>query len=58
MAIGDVRPQEANEEQPSSNEAAPPTYEGEQDEDDDQDHEKDNDQGGVEQAEDGDDQDK
>jgi hypothetical protein len=25
MAISDVRPQEANEDQPSSNEAAPPT---------------------------------
>jgi hypothetical protein len=37
MAIGNVRPQEANEDQPSSNEAAP-TQEGEQDEDDDQDH--------------------
>jgi hypothetical protein len=35
MAIGDVRPQEVNEDQPSSNEAAPPTQEGEQDEDDD-----------------------
>jgi hypothetical protein len=58
MAIGDVTPQEANEDQPSSNEAAPPTQEGEQDEDDDQDHEIDNDQGGVEQDEDGDDQDK
>jgi hypothetical protein len=29
MAIGDVTPQEANEDQPSSNEAAPPTQEGE-----------------------------
>jgi hypothetical protein len=44
MAIGDVRPQEANEDQPSSNEATPPTQvgdqnqEGEQDEDNDQDH--------------------
>jgi hypothetical protein len=62
MTIGDVRPQEANEDQPSSNEAAPPTQdndqnqEGEQDEDDDQDHEMDNDQGGVEQDEDGHDQ--
>jgi hypothetical protein len=27
MAIGDVRSQEANEDQPSSNEAAPPTQE-------------------------------
>jgi hypothetical protein len=58
MAIGDVRPQEANEDQPSSNEAAPLTQEddqdqeGEQDEDDDQDHEMDNDQGRVEQDED------
>jgi hypothetical protein len=25
MAIGDVRPQETNEDEPSSNEAAPPT---------------------------------
>jgi hypothetical protein len=25
MTIGDVRPQEANEDQPSSNEATPPT---------------------------------
>jgi hypothetical protein len=64
MAIGDMRPQEANEHQPSSNEAAPPTQEddqdqeGEQDEDDDQDHEMGNDQGGVELDEDGDDQDK
>jgi hypothetical protein len=58
MAIGDVRPQEANEDQPSSNETAPPTQEGEQDEYDDQDHEIDNDEGGVEQDEDGDDQDK
>jgi Mg-chelatase subunit ChlI len=57
MAIGNVRPQEANEDQPSSNEAAP-TQEGEQDEDDDQDHKMGNDQGGVEQDEDGDDQDK
>jgi hypothetical protein len=64
MAIGDVRPQEANEDQLSSNEAAPPTQEddqdqeGEQDEDDNQDHEMGNDQGGVELDEDGDDQDK
>jgi hypothetical protein len=58
MAIGDVRPQEVNEDQPSSNESAPPTQEGEQDEDDDQDHEIDYDQGRVEQDEDGDDQDK
>jgi hypothetical protein len=48
MAIGDVRPQEANEDQPSSNEATPPTQvsdqnqEGEQDEDNDQDHNMDN----------------
>jgi hypothetical protein len=64
IAIGDVRPQEANEDQLSSNEAAPPTQEddqdqeGEQDEDDNQDHEMGNDQGGVELDEDGDDQDK
>jgi hypothetical protein len=57
MAISDVRPQEANEDQPSSNEAAP-TQECEQDEDDDQDHEIDNDQWGVEQDEDEDDRDK
>jgi hypothetical protein len=62
MAICDVRPQEANEDQPSSNEAAPPTQdndqnqEGEQDEDDDQVLEKGNDQEGVEQDEDKDDQ--
>jgi hypothetical protein len=31
MAIGDVRPQEANEDQPSLNEAAPPTQEDDQD---------------------------
>jgi hypothetical protein len=64
MTIGDVRPQEANENQPSSNEATPPTQEddqdqeGEQDEDDDQDREMSNDQGGFEQDEDGDDQQK
>jgi hypothetical protein len=51
MSIGYVRPQEANEDQPSSNEAAPPAQEddqdqeGEQDEHDDQDHEMGNDQG-------------
>jgi hypothetical protein len=62
MAIGDVRPQEANEDQPSSNEVVPPTQvddqnqEGEQGEDDDQDHNMGNDQGGVEQDEDKDDQ--
>jgi hypothetical protein len=62
MVIGDVRPQEANEDQPSLNEAAPPTQdddqnqEGEQDKDDDQDHDKGNGQGGVEQDEDKDDQ--
>jgi hypothetical protein len=31
MTIGDVRPQEANEDQPSSNEATPPTQEDDQD---------------------------
>jgi hypothetical protein len=31
MAIGDVRPHKANEDQPSSNEAAPPTQEDDQD---------------------------
>jgi transposase InsO family protein len=62
MTIGDVRPQEANEDQPSSNKAAPPTQdddqnqEGEQDKDDDQHHNMGNDQGGVEQDEDKDDQ--
>jgi hypothetical protein len=62
MATGDVRPQEANEDQPSSNEAAPPTQdddqhqEGEQDKDNDQDHEMDNDQWGVEKDKDKDDQ--
>jgi hypothetical protein len=61
MAIDDVRPQEANEDKPSSNKAAPPTkeddqgQEGEQYEDDDQDHEMGNAQGGVEQNEDGND---
>jgi hypothetical protein len=62
MAIGDVRPQETNGDQPSSNEATPPTQvddqnkEGEQHDDDDQDHNMGNDQGGVEQDEDKDDQ--
>jgi hypothetical protein len=62
MVIGDVRPQEANEDQPSSNEATLPTQEndqdqeGEQDEDDDQNHEMGDDQGGVGQDEDKDDQ--
>jgi hypothetical protein len=64
MAICDVRPQETNEDQPSLNEAAPPTQEddqyqeGEQDEEVDQDQEMDNDHGRVEQDEDGDDQEK
>jgi hypothetical protein len=64
MAIGDVRPQEANKDQPYSNEAAPSTQEddrdqqGEQDEYDDQDHDRGNDQGGVEQYEDENDQEK
>jgi hypothetical protein len=31
MAIGDVRPHKANEDQPSSNEASPPTQEDDQD---------------------------
>jgi hypothetical protein len=57
MAIGDVRPQQENEDQPSSNEATP-AQEGEQDKDDDQDHEIVNDQGGVEQDDDEDDQEK
>jgi hypothetical protein len=52
MAIGDVRSQEANKDQSSSNEATPPTQvdnqnqQGEQDEDADQDHNMDNDKGG------------
>jgi hypothetical protein len=64
MVVGDVRPQEANEDQQSSNEAAPPTQvddqnqEGKQDNDDDQDHNMGNDQEGVEQDEDKDDQNK
>jgi hypothetical protein len=62
MVIGDVRPQEANEDQPSLNETTPPTQEddqgqeSDQDEDDDQDYDMGNDQGGVEQDEDKDDQ--
>jgi hypothetical protein len=62
MAIGDVRLQEANEDQSFSNEAFPPTQvddqnqEGEQDEDNDQDLNMGNDQGGVEQDEDKNDQ--
>jgi hypothetical protein len=31
MMIGDVRPQEVNEDQPSSNEVAPPTQANDQD---------------------------
>jgi hypothetical protein len=64
MAISDVRSQEVNEDQPSSNEAAPPTQEdnqaqeGEQDEGDDQDQEMGNNQGGVEKDEDEGDQEK
>jgi hypothetical protein len=44
MVVDDVRPQETNEDQPSSNEVASPTQvddqnqEGEQDKDDDHDH--------------------
>jgi hypothetical protein len=34
MAIGDVRPQEADEDQPSSNEAAPPTQDDDQHQED------------------------
>jgi hypothetical protein len=62
MAISNVRPQEVNEDQPSSNEVAPPTQandqdlEAQQNEVDDQDHDVGNDQGGVEQDEDEDDQ--
>jgi hypothetical protein len=46
MAIGDVRTQETNEDQPSSNEAAPPTQQddqdqkGKEDEDEDQDRDR------------------
>jgi hypothetical protein len=63
MAICYVRPQEANKDQPSSNEVVPTQdddkdKEVEQDEDDDQDHEMGNDQGGVEQDKDEDDQEK
>jgi transposase InsO family protein len=53
MTIGDVRSQEVNEDQPSSNEAAPPTQgndqdqEDEQNKDDDQYQDMGNDQGGV-----------
>jgi hypothetical protein len=62
MVIGDVRPQEVNEDQPSSNEAAPSTQannqdqEDEQNKDDSQDQDMGNDQGGVEQDEDEDEQ--
>jgi hypothetical protein len=64
MTIGDVRPQEANEGQSSSNKATSPNQvdgqnqESEQYEDDDQDHNMGNDQGGVDQDEDKDDQQK
>jgi hypothetical protein len=57
MAISDVRPQEVNEDQPYSNEAAPPTQlndqnqENGQDKDGDQDQHVGNDQRGVEQDE-------
>jgi hypothetical protein len=52
MAIGDVRPQEVNKDQPSSNEAAPPTQANDQNQengqhkDGDQDQDVGNDQGG------------
>jgi hypothetical protein len=61
MAIGDVRPQEVNKDQPSSNEVAPPTQEDDQDQEgelvegDDKDQDMGNDQGGVEQDEDAED---
>jgi hypothetical protein len=61
MAIGDVRPQ-VNEDQPSSNEVAPPAQANDQDQeveqnkDDDQDQGMGNAQGGVEQDENEDDQ--
>jgi hypothetical protein len=34
MAISDVRPQEVNKDQPSSNEASPPIQEDDQDQED------------------------
>jgi hypothetical protein len=43
MAIGDVRPQEANEDQSSSNEATPPTQVGDQNQEDEQDEDNDQD---------------
>jgi hypothetical protein len=58
MAIGHVRLQDVNEDQPSSNKAAPTTQandqdqEDEQNEDDGQDQDMGNDHGGVEQDED------
>jgi hypothetical protein len=62
MTIGDVRLQEVNEDQPSSNEVAPPTQANDQDQEngqnkyDDQDQDVSNDQGGVEQDKDKNDQ--
>jgi hypothetical protein len=57
--MGDVRPQEPNEDSPSLNEAAP-TQENDQDQEDeqhkDQGHDMGNDQGGVVQDEEGDNQ--
>jgi hypothetical protein len=60
MAIGDVRPQEANEDQPSSNEVVAPTQKDDQDQEGeyDEDQEMGYDQGGVEQDEVEDDQEK
>jgi hypothetical protein len=64
MAIGDVRLLEVNEDQSSSNEVTPPTQEGDQDQEDEQNEDNDedqdmgNNQGGVEQDEHKDDQEK
>jgi hypothetical protein len=58
MVIGDVRPQEPNENHPSSNESTPPTQGNDQDQENEQDEGQDqdmgNDQGGVVQEEEGD----
>jgi hypothetical protein len=64
MTIGDMRPQEVNKDQLSSNEVAPPTQANDQDQkdgqekDDDKDQDVGNDQWRVEQDEDEDDQEK
>jgi hypothetical protein len=44
MSISDVRPQETNEDQPSSNEATPPTQQDDQDQESEQDEDDDQDQ--------------